>query len=132
MKTFEDTKKGLKEYLSFKSLYSPFVTSNSNMNIFPKVVVEMADDREIKTDTKRFNVISSKYIEINIYAQDKTVGTKKVSGRTIAREIETHIKNYMGEYLNFKRTLDTPTPNLDTTVYRITMRYQKNINEKFM
>lgn len=130
-KLFNEVKNNLKSYLLSESLYKPLVTTIPTNETYPKVVIEKVNNREYGTDTGRFNVLSSMPIEINIYAQDKTVGTKKLSGRTIACEIEEHIIKFMGEYYGFKRTMDKPTPNIDKTVYRITMQYQTNINEKF-
>lgn len=127
---FDQIKDNLKTYIGENSAYSPLVTKNATSNVFPKVVIKKADDRENRADTQRFNVISTLTIEIDIYAQDKTVGTKKLSGMTIANEIEEHIKKLMGEYYGFKRIFDQPTPNIDNTVYRITMRYNVNVNER--
>lgn len=123
MTIYDEVRQGLKEYLS-KSKYDPKVMSSPKGNYFPKVVFTKVDDREIEKTTLRLDVKSSVVFEIDIYAKEQGV-----SEVTIATELEELVKEYMGTIRNFKRTLDKPTPNVDVSVYRITMRYETNVNE---
>lgn len=127
---FEKVRIGLNTYLKENSEYNPLVTTIVSTDKYPKVVITKADDRELKSDSFRRNVISSLVFEINIYAKDKVVGNKTISSRIIATELEDLIKKYMGDMCGFKRTLDKPTPNIDTTIYRVTMRYNVSYNDK--
>lgn len=124
MNAFEEVRKGLKEYLERNSKFKPKVMNSPKGNYFPKVVVMKIDDREISSTTLRLDVKSSITFEIDIFAKEQ--GVSEVS---IAAEIEELVKEYMGTICGFKRTLDKPTPNIDTSVYRITMRYTANLNE---
>lgn len=126
---FDEIKKALKEYLDKNSIYAPFVTTVATNQKYPKVVIEKVDDRELESDIQRLNIFSIINIELNIYAKDMTQGTKTLSGRTVATEIEENIKMFMGNICGFKRTLDKPTPNIDTSIYRITMRYQIKVSD---
>lgn len=123
---FDDIFQGLKHFLESESQHTPIVTTFPSGRVFPNVVVEKSDDRELASDNARNTVISNMNIEINIYAIDE----KNVSRRTIAVELEELIKEYMGETMRFKRISDKPTPNVDNSVYRITLQYQTIINNK--
>lgn len=127
---FEEVRKGLSTYLTEMSEYDPLITTIVGTDKYPKVVISKADDREIKNDTFRMTVVSSLVFEIDIYTKDKVIGNKTVSSRVIATELEDLIKRYMGDMCGFKRTLDKPTPNIDTSIYRITMRYSGTYNDK--
>ena len=127
---FEEVRKGLSTYLKENSDYEPLITTIVSTDKYPKVVISKADDRESKSDTFRRNVISDLVFEIDIYAKDKVVGNETISSRIIATELEDFTKRYMGDMCGFKRTLDKPTPNIDTTIYRITMRYSASYNDK--
>jgi len=125
---FDEVKSGLKEHLK-NSAYTPVLKTFASGDTFPYVVIEKSNDFEGSTDLQRFNVIDSLEIEINIFAKKKVEGVKTISNRSVAIEIEEHIKNYFRE-LGFKRTYDKPTPNLDMEVYRITMRFRVNANTR--
>lgn len=130
MTMIDEVRNGLKQYLLENSAYAPLVKTKASGDIFPYVVFEKSNDVEHASDNLRNTVISSLEFEINIYAKEKTIKNKKVSDRVIATEIEECIKSYMGGVLGYKRTYDKATPNIDTTVYRITMRYQVKLNER--
>lgn len=130
MTIYDEVRNGLKNYLSQNSTYKPSVKPFASGNDFPYVVFEKINDTERESDSSRNTVISSIEFEINIYAKDMSIQNKMVAGRSIATEIEESIKRYMGDRLGFKRNYDRPTPNIDETVYRITMRYQIKFNER--
>lgn len=113
-----------KQYLETKSKYKPKVMSMPKGNYFPKVVITKIDDRETGKSTYGLDRKSNITLEIDIYAKEQGV-----SEVTIANELEEITKEYMGLHLGMKRTLDKPTPNIDTSVYRITMRYEAVMNE---
>lgn len=54
--------------------------------------------------------------QINIYTNNSTK-------KSLAKQIANIVDAAMGD-LKFTRTLRTPTPNIDTTIYRLTMRYE--------
>ncbi|MEG0366523.1 MAG: hypothetical protein RR585_06790 [Coprobacillus sp.] len=129
MSVHNDVLKGLKEYLTQNSAYKPFVKTFASGSDYPMVVFEKVGDIERSSDMQRKTTISTITYEINIFAKNKTVGTTNVLNINIANEIESHIKNYMGKKLGMKRTYDKPSPNVDSSIYRITMRYTVSLNE---
>lgn len=130
MTIYDEVRNGLNQYLSKNSEYAPLVKTKASGDTFPYVVFEKSNDVEHASDISRNTVISVLEFEINIYTKEKTINNKKVADRTIATEIEECIKKYMGGVLGYKRTYDKPTPNIDLSVYRITMRYQVKSNER--
>ena len=123
-------KDGVTPFLQENSLYKPLVKTSATGDTYPMVVIEKSSDREVESDNTRFNVLSQIEIELNIYAKDMTIENKKVSAKSVAEEIEENIKRYMGGVLHVKRTYDSPTPNIDLTISRITMRYIVKLNER--
>lgn len=124
MSVYDEVRIGLKDFLLENSKYNPKVMSSPKGSVFPKVVFIKVDDRTVGRTTFLLDSISNVAFEVDIYAKENVV-----SEVTIANELESLIKEYMGNICGFKRTLDKPTPNIDTSVYRITMRYEANVNE---
>lgn len=114
----------LKEYLKNYSVYDPVVKTTPSGDKYPLVVVEEVDNF-IKERTAYGNESASMMsIEVNIYADKKAVSNSKtVAGRTIAREIRNHVEAVLGDFYGMSRVSSRPTPNIDTTLYRYTMRY---------
>ena len=127
---FDNIKNRLDDFLLENSKYAPLLTTVPSDGTFPNVVIEKIDDREHACDNTRNSVFSTWSIELNIYAVSTTYKNKKVSARSVAVELEELIFYYMGEKMGFKRTYDKPSPNVDQSVYRITMRFQTRINNK--
>lgn len=127
---FDNIKNGLDSFLSKKSKYAPLLTTVPSDGTFPNVVIEKIDDREHACDNTRNSVFSTWSIELNIYAVSTTFENKRISARSVAVELEDLIRQYLGEKMGFIRTYDKPTPNVDQSVYRITMRFQVKINDK--
>lgn len=94
---------------------------------FPLVTVTEDDNVNEVVDTKFMDITDKLYFSINIYAQDKVVGNTTISNVNIARELSKLVDDVMGKKYKMKRTYCKPTPNLDDTIYRITMKYTKKI-----
>lgn len=127
---FDNIKNGLDDFLLEKSKYAPLLTTVPSDGTFPNVVIEKIDDREQACDNTRNSVFSAWSLELNIYAISTTYENKKISARSVAVELEELISYYMGEKMGFQRTYDKPSPNVDQSVYRITIRFQMKINNK--
>ncbi len=121
----------LKTFLQDESQYSPIVSKEElrQSDRFPLVVIT-EENNSYLIGTTRFEETKSRLeYEINIYATDKKVGNKIVAKQEIARELSGLVDNVMGYNLRMVRRSCRPTPNLDKTIYRITMRYRTNIND---
>ena len=65
----------------------------------------------------------SHFFTINIYTKDKTINSEKISSDVINKELCKLTTYFFGE-MNMKKTLNRPTPNLDTSILRRTMQFQ--------
>lgn len=109
-----------KKYVEKHSIYKPYVTKAMPQvsKEFPVVPTKLLP---ITNQYNNFSYGEETYsfgIEINVYAQDKTIDGKKVSKRTICNEVAKHIVDYykINYRVTIKTTLDAP--NVDSNVHR--------------
>lgn len=130
---YEEVYNTLKEYLKDVETnpYKPSVTKLYKETIskdnFPLVVIEEITNNLQSRTFGGNESISTVVYEINIYAINKMVDNKEIGNMTIARELSVLVDKVMGEHYRMRRIYNAPTPNIDKTIYRITMRYQKQI-----
>lgn len=121
----------IKDYLVGKSIYSPTVVkSMPKTPKYPLVIV-----KEINNDYKsgtfgNMETVDALGYEIEIYATDKTKSGANVTNNEIARELELLVDFVMSNYYCMRRISARPTPNIDITIFRVIMRYSKNINSR--
>lgn len=127
---YQFIKKQVKDQLINKLSYDVKVKDTPSGTDFPLVIIQRLLVTKPKKDFANINSFSQQTYEIDIYAKSKTIGTKTYSARTIAVEIENVIYEYMSCELGATCTYDDPTPNVDTDVYRITMRFTKTSNDR--
>jgi len=123
-------KKEINSQISKKISYVVKVKDTPSGTDFPLVIIQRILSNQPKKDFGNINSFSTQTYEIDIYAKSKTVGTTTYSARTIAVEIEDVIYEYMSGELGATCTYVGPTPNVDTDVYRITMRFTKTSNDR--
>lgn len=121
-----------KEYIQSNSKYSPAVlkTIPQEINQFPLVVIPecklILKDETLKHKEKEYRLI----FDIELYATDKSVGSKKVARQSIIAELEKLIYDVFEEHYLMKVAEPKPTPNIDRNVDRLYMRAEATINEK--
>lgn len=99
---------------------SDYIESSAN---FPLITVVQTDnythlgtqDAELKD-----NAVNVAF-EVNVYTNDPK---KKTTAKTLAEVVDTEMLNNL-----FTRTYMGQTPNVDRTIYRITMRYTAVVAE---
>ena len=134
---YDKVYKVLKKFIEENTEYNVYVTKLpiENSNKFPQVVLT-EENNSLNTATTRYEETKSLLsYEVNIYAQDKAIGGKKISRIKIARELQQLVDNVLGYNYRMNRILCSPTPNIDTNIYRITMRYTVTLDDnriKFM
>ena len=116
----------LREYLKTYNRYKPTVSTLPKGSTFPKVVFECIDNRSSGRTSCLLETHSSVTYEIDIFAKEKN----GISERTIARDIANDIDHVMSRILGLKRILKKPTPDIDVSIYRITLRYTGIINDQ--
>lgn len=96
---------------------------------YPLVVVREASNTS-RNDTKFFYEKQSNIaIEINIYTTPMQIGGEYVGEEDVARIVMQEVSFVMEEYYGLKRVTCIPTPNIDETIYRVTMRYVGTISD---
>lgn len=120
MNTRDTIFKVIKEYLSDNSIYKPQVTARADDDNYPKVVVNIERSISSFQSIDAIDVIGTYNLIIDIYAKDLEDGTSSID---ICEEIEQHLYNLLTKKMHFKITFSRNTPNIDNSIYRITMRY---------
>ena len=112
-----------KQYIKQKSKYSPEVFKNAptESKVFPLVIIPQCkiilNDETLKTPSK--NERGYKIIfDTEIYATDKTVGTKKTSKQTIISELEELLYEVFEEHFGLLGKEPQMRPNADINVAR--------------
>lgn len=91
---------------------------------FPCVTVEEIGNTVYrKTQDESVENEATVTYDINVYTNNGS--TKKSAAKKIANTVDTAMKG-----LNFTRLLKTPTPNVDRTIYRYTLRYEAVVGSK--
>lgn len=117
--------------------YKTFIESNSKYNAkvvkyntntssyFPLITCVLSDNTDTEECTNdNIEYYEAFYFTINIYTKNETKGANiKVASQVINDELTRLTIQFFGE-LNMKRTLNKPTPNLDTSILRRTIQYQ--------
>jgi len=121
--------KDLKEHTIKNSRYSPRVTRKAlkQSDKFPLITVTINNNRNILKDTTGIESTDRLDIDINIYAEDMAIGNEKISNVNIVAELGYLVDEILGRKYRMRRTSCKPTPNLDETIYRETMKYSKKM-----
>ena len=129
----------LKKYIqeSLNETSSPYcdVKTESQSPISKNLIVlDEINNRTSLSTTRHEETISSVSFEINIYCPNDS--SKEEDGELIliskkeqARELRKLVDEVLSGYYRLNRYFCQPTPNIDNTVYRITMRYSGKIND---
>lgn len=116
----------LSAYIKKDDAYGCLITKQSlqESNRFPLIVFTESQNLLYRADTTFRETLSRAYYEVNIYAKDKSVGKSKKYAMEIAKDLSQQVDYVLGNKYKLSRTYCSPTPNIDNTIYRITMRYE--------
>lgn len=126
----------LKEHIESKSEFGARVLRKAlrKSDRFPIVVVELFSNisREATLDFKE--QVDELRLKISIYAKDKQVGGKIISDVMQANELAVLVDQIMSKKYRFQMIKTEEEPNIDNTIYRLSLRYKKNIltNKNFL
>lgn len=117
-----------KEFIENNSQYGARVVKyNTNTSTyFPLITCVLSDNKDTDNCTNdKIEFYESFYFTIDIYTKDKTKGNNLVvASQKISDELTKLTIKFFGEIMNMKRTLNKPTPNLDSSILRKTIQYQ--------
>lgn len=101
-------------------------------NIFPLVIIPkpsiVLDDETLCYGEQRYKV----KFEIEIYATDKTVGSKKIAKQTIIEELENLIYEVFEEHYRFKGNEPQKRPNADINISREAIQFEGKIKNNII
>jgi hypothetical protein len=115
-----------KKFIEENSKYNTRVVKhNTNTSTyFPIVCCVLSNNIDTDHATNdKIEYYEGFYFTIDIFTKDKTIDGQKVASQVISDELTKLTIHFFGE-LNMKRTLNRPTPNLDTSILRRTLQYQ--------
>lgn len=120
--------KEFKEFVETNSKYGARVVKyNTNTSsYFPLITCVLSNntDTDYCTNDRR-EKYEAFYFTIDIYTKNKTKGANVVTASEIINEELSNLTlQFFGGKLNMKKTLNRPTPNLDTSILRKTIQYQ--------
>lgn len=125
---YEDTFAKYKAFIQKYSQYNPEVVkySNNTASIFPTIVFIMSNNTSTDNGSvDRIEKYDAIYFTIDIYTKNKIKGTNIVTAsQVINNELSKLTTQFFGNMMGMKKTLDSPTPNLDTSILRKTIQYQ--------
>ena len=123
----------LKEYVETNSIYSPKVTkiSPQDSKVFPIVPVRLLPIRNLYNNLNYGEETYNFGIEINIYATDKTVGTSKLSKKTICDEVTSKVIDYFKTNFHVSIYVEYDMPNIDTNIHRNYVRITGVLDTKY-
>lgn len=103
--------------------------SKKQADRFPLVVFTEEDNVLASSTLNREETTSKLYYEINIYTRDAVINGEKCYAIDIARQISAEVDKVLNRKYHMDRLFCRPTPNLDNSIYRITMRYSVGLND---
>ena len=117
-----------KEFMESNSKYGVRVVKyNTNTSTyFPIITCVLSNNTATDECTiDKIEQYEAYYYTIDIYAKNQTKGANvKVASQVIIDELSKLTIQYFGEKLNMKKTLNRPTPNIDTNIMRQTLQSQ--------
>lgn len=123
---YENVYQAYKNYIKNNSNYGDIVVKHCNESSprFPVISCELSNN----TDTEKCTIDKREYYEafyftINIYTKDKTINNQLIASKVINDELSNITIEFFNK-LNMRKTLNRPTPNLDTNITRKTIQYQ--------
>lgn len=123
----------LKEYVETNSIYSPKVTKRmpQESKVFPIVPVKLLP---VTNKYNNLNYGEETYtfkIEINIYAEEKTINNIQISKRTICNEITNKVVEYFKNNYHVTIKTELDALNIDINIQRNIVRISGKLDTKY-
>lgn len=130
---YDEIFKAYKKFMEDKSQYGVRVVKyNTNTSTyFPLISFELSNKVDAdNTTSKRIDDYEGFYFTINQYTKNKGNGAKMIASQIIDNELERLTLEFLHK-LNIKITMNKPTPNLDTSIFKRTIQGQCMINNRW-
>lgn len=103
------------------------VSTELKNDSYPCVVIDNAINDNLSSSTCQFEKTDLLDICIDIYCNEQEIENVVYSGRSIAIHISKLIDDVCSQKYRLKRSMKS-TPNVDDSIYRITLHYVSKIN----
>ena len=122
----------LKSYVETNSIYSPKVTKKQVLDskTFPIVPVKLLPIENAYNNLTYGEQTYTFGIDINVYAQDKIVGTDKISKKTVCDEVTGQVVDYFKKY-HVTTRVEYDILNVDESVHRNNIRITGKLDTKY-
>ena len=132
-RVFEIIYPNLKDYVETNSIYSPKVTKKQTLNSkeFPIVPVKLLPIENQYTTVNHEEEIETFGIDINVYAQDKTIGTIKYAKKTVCDEVTKQIVDFFKNNLKVTIRVEHDVINIDSSVHRNNIKITGKVDTKY-
>lgn len=129
----EDIYPDLKTYVETNSSYTPKVTKKQvqDSKVFPIVTVKLLPVRNRYNNLNYGEETYTFGIDINIYAQDKIVGTSKIAKKTVCDEVTKQVVDYFKNNYHISIKLEQDIANVDADVHRNNVRISGKLDTKY-
>ena len=130
---YDEIFKVYKNFMESKSQYGVRVVKyNTNTSTyFPLITFELSN--RVDTDNKTYQNIDNYekyYFTIIQYTKNKKKGAVMIASQEIDKELEELTLEFLHK-LNLKITVNKPTMNLDTSIFKRTIQAQGEINSRY-
>lgn len=130
---YDEIFKVYKNFMESKSQYGVRVVKyNTNTSTyFPLITFELSN--RVDTDNKTYKNIDNYekyYFTINQYTKNKKKGAVMIASQEIDKELEELTLEFLHK-LNLKITVNKPTMNLNTSIFKRTIQAQGEINSRY-
>ena len=123
---YDEMFKYAKSYIVQKSQYAPKVLKDTPPdNKFPLIIIKQIRDDLYSENLDKTDQRFYLGYEIDIY----TINKSNIAKQTIASELKKLLNDIFDEHYGMNRKFNQQTPNVDTDVYRWTMRFEAKIDE---
>lgn len=123
----------MKNYVEMQSIYKPKVTKKQTQEskIFPIVPIRLLPIENSYNNLSYSEETYSFGIDINVYAQDKTIDNLKVSKKTICDEITEKIIEFYKTNYHVTIRVEYDIPNIDSNIHRNNIRITGKLDTKY-
>lgn len=123
----------LKEYVTTNSIYSPKVTKKQALdsNTFPIVTVKLLPVTNKYNNLTYGEETYTFGIDINIYAQEKTINTTKYAKKTVCDEVTNKIVEYFKNNFHVTIKVEYDILNIDSNVHRNNVKISGKLDTKY-
>lgn len=123
----------LKEYVEANSIYSPKVTKKQvqDSKTFPIVPIKLLPIENQYNNSSYGEQTYTFGIDINVYAQDKTVGNKKTAKKTICDEVTNKIEEFFIKTYHVTIRTEYDMPNIDSSIHRNNIKITGKLDTKY-